>query len=80
MVIIKTMDHLPESCSECPCFADIAEYGECCVLYDGHHDGSAIDRVKHCPLEEKEENPVCTYTYENERMPDTPIGSEEVYV
>ena len=74
MVIIKTMEHLPETCSECPCFVDVAEYGECCVLYDRHHDGSAIDRVKHCPLEEKEENPVCTSDHAwipvTERLPE----------
>ena len=52
MVIISNMEHLPEVCSECPCFADIREYGQTCVLYKGMwgHDGSAKDRIEHCPL------------------------------
>lgn len=52
MVVITNMEHLPEVCSECPCWVDIRECGECCVLYNRHHDGSAIDRIEHCPLKE----------------------------
>ena len=52
MVIITNMEHLPEVCSECPCWVDIREYGEACVLCDRRHDGSAEDRIEHCPLKE----------------------------
>lgn len=52
MVVISTMEHLPDACCECPCFVDIREYGEACLLYDGSHDGSTIDRLCHCPLKE----------------------------
>lgn len=46
------MDKLPKVCPECPCFVDINEYGEACALYNDSHDGSAIDRIEHCPLKE----------------------------
>ena len=52
MVIITNMEHLPEVCSECPCWVDIREYGEVCVLCGRRHDGSAADRIEHCPLKE----------------------------
>ena len=55
MICISNMEHLPETCVECPCFVDIAEYGECCALYDDPHDIDASDRIKHCPLVQIEE-------------------------
>lgn len=52
MVIIMNMDHAPEVCSECPCFVDVMEYGECCVLSDKVRHGYAEERLKYCPLVE----------------------------
>lgn len=52
MIFISTMEHLPDTCDECPCLVDIQDHGIACVLYEGSHSGGKCEQLEHCPLKE----------------------------